>query len=150
MPTLPPLPPLPPRIYKRRKISHKATQRERDRLHLRYHADPLAHKEDALLRKWGISLHDLHAIAASQGNRCTICLYPLTLRGKVYAIDHDHGTLQMRDIICSACNRMLGAACDDPWRLQRGAAYIWRHRATTGKYFLLSGKKSVDNVKVET
>ena len=39
-------------------------------------------------------------------------------------IDHDHGTGNVRGVLCHACNVSLGLFGDDPVRLRRAADYL--------------------------
>lgn len=47
------------------------------------------------------------ALLAEQGGRCAICRIA-TGKTKRLAVDHDHATGQVRGLLCSPCNRMLG------------------------------------------
>ena len=42
-------------------------------------------------------------------------------------IDHDHGTGEVRGILCSACNTTLGLMGDSPERLRAAADYLERN-----------------------
>lgn len=39
-------------------------------------------------------------------------------------MDHDHETGETRGMLCSACNKMLGFARDDPEILRRALEYL--------------------------
>jgi hypothetical protein len=67
--------------------------------------------------KYGLTLEERNALLA-QG--CRICRKPAT------AIDHDHGTGEVRGPLCDGCNRGLGIFGDDPALLSRAAAYLER------------------------
>jgi hypothetical protein len=67
--------------------------------------------------------------------RCKVCQITNPARG--FVIDHDHkccpgkrscGTC-VREVICFACNVMIGCAKDDPEILRSGAYYIELHAA---------------------
>ena len=44
--------------------------------------------------------------------------------------DHDHGTGNVRALLCHSCNLSLGNMKDDPVRLEGLAAYIRRFHAS--------------------
>jgi hypothetical protein len=76
-------------------------------------------------------------LLATQGNVCAVCGQAEGTRRNrqgAYirlAVDHDHATGAIRELLCSACNLMLGCAKDDPERLESGARYLRRHAQTT-------------------
>lgn len=83
---------------------------------------------------FGLTLADVIAMAAAQGNVCAICGQPpnrIAQSGKPtdFDIDHDHETGAARGLLCSSCNRAIGLLGDSPERLRAAAAYIERHRA---------------------
>lgn len=53
---------------------------------------------------------------------CAICGSPAE------HIDHDHESGKVRDRLCAACNRGLGAFQDDPELMRAAAAYVEHHR----------------------
>ncbi len=70
-------------------------------------------------------LYDL--LLDAQGGVCAIC----GLGDKQFlAVDHDHGTGQVRGLLCSACNRALGLMADSPERLERAMTYLGAARET--------------------
>jgi hypothetical protein len=86
------------------------------------------------VRLWrGVTREQYHAMREAQGDLCAICGLPeqqVTASGgpKLLAIDHDHETLAVRDLLCSWCNNMLGLARHDPAVLRAAAEYVERHR----------------------
>jgi len=66
-------------------------------------------------RKYGIELSDV-------SDTCEAC----GINGKIQ-VDHDHGTNKVRGFLCSACNRIIGLAKDNPNRLVMLARYITKH-----------------------
>lgn len=76
-------------------------------------------------------------LIVTQGNICAVCgLAEGARRNKEgnpirLSVDHDHETGQIRELLCSGCNLMLGCAKDDPARLEAGAAYLRRHAQAT-------------------
>jgi len=62
---------------------------------------------------------------AEQNNACRVCGTTARL-----AADHDHGTKELRGILCGRCNTTLGMVKDDPETLVALANYLrhWRAR----------------------
>jgi hypothetical protein len=64
----------------------------------------------------------------AQNNKCAICKQPETATryGKTanLSIDHDHDTGQLRELLCSNCNVMLGMFNEDPDLIDKAAAYL--------------------------
>lgn len=81
-------------------------------------------------RRYGVT-HGEYAAALELG--CPICLR----KADRLVVDHDHACCPsevntcgecVRDLICRACNSMLGLAADDPARLRAAADYLEIHR----------------------
>ncbi len=94
-----------------------------------------------LKRKYGITAETYDTMWKSQSGLCACCGRPekaLHWKGKkrMLAINHDHVTGQVRQLICHRCNIMLGLAKESPEILRQLADYIARH---------LSSAKEEDN-----
>lgn len=63
------------------------------------------------------------ALYTAQGGRCALCRRA-TGRSKRLAVDHDHATGEVRGLLCSVCNRMLGHMRDDLAFAARIHAYL--------------------------
>jgi hypothetical protein len=65
------------------------------------------------------------ALRARQGGRCAICgvLEADAPRGRLH-LDHDHGSLAVRGLLCGNCNAGLGQFKDDPNRLLAAIEYL--------------------------
>jgi hypothetical protein len=65
---------------------------------------------------------------AAQDGVCAICHKPETMvrLGKVIrlAVDHDHGTGEVRGLLCYRCNRLLGNLERLPDWLESASAYL--------------------------
>jgi hypothetical protein len=104
------------------------------------HAYYLKHKEklDFLNRKWAsehpesvkkYTLKYFHNITSeqywemflSQGGVCKICGRPSV---KTLHVDHDHRTGEIRGLLCSQCNSLLGFCDDSVVRLQKAIKYL--------------------------
>ena len=89
----------------------------------------------SIKRKYGISIGVYDAMHKSQSGLCACCGQPETAlhwKGKrrVLAIDHDHKTGQVRQLICHRCNIILGLAKEDPETLRQLANYMTRHSSS--------------------
>ena len=63
-----------------------------------------------------------------QQSKCALCLVDFNLQqpatNKTPHIDHCHTTGEVRALLCSTCNSMLGFAKDNPALLRAGALYL--------------------------
>jgi hypothetical protein len=71
-------------------------------------------------RRYGLSLEELRAILARQGNACAIC----RKSGVGLHIDHCHATGKVRGLLCRKCNQGLGNYNDDPNLTAAATAYL--------------------------
>lgn len=87
-----------------------------------------------LQRKYGLTSQDLAAMAEKQNHRCAICgeKETETRSGVVkhLAVDHDHKTGAVRELLCSPCNTGLGKFRDDQRLLALAIAYLAKHSQT--------------------
>jgi len=101
--------------------------------YLRDHREafPKAWKNTHLRSKFGITLAEYLAMATEQGNVCAICAKPETEKrgGKVkaLAVDHNHTTGAVRQLLCTACNKMVGLANEDRGILLAAVKYLDKH-----------------------
>jgi hypothetical protein len=79
-----------------------------------------------LLRRYGLTPEQYDALLVAQQGRCDICAEPMTGSRDPH-VDHCHTTERIRSLLCGHCNRLLGAAQDDPTRLVAALDYITRH-----------------------
>ena len=91
--------------------------------------DPLKNKDQMLKRDFGISLIEAQALLESQNHCCCICNMSITLDtnkttlGKAH-VDHDHVTGEVRGLLCSRCNVLLGMAVDNVNILANAIKYL--------------------------
>ncbi len=78
------------------------------------------------VRKHGLELTDYDRLFAAQLGRCAICGQP-EKAGKCLSIDHNHATGQVRELLCSACNRALGLIRENPQTLVGMIRYVEKH-----------------------
>jgi hypothetical protein len=86
-----------------------------------------------LKRLYGITVEDYQRIFAEQGGACALCgsatpesgnrKYKKTVRS-VFDVDHNHKTGNVRGLLCSRCNRLVGLAHDDPNTARRLVEYL--------------------------
>jgi hypothetical protein len=84
-------------------------------------------------RRHGITQEWFEAKVASQDNRCAVCrrVFELTPH-----IDHNHACCPLlrscdkcrRDLLCSACNVMIGMSLESEETLQSAIQYVRKHK----------------------
>jgi hypothetical protein len=82
-----------------------------------------------LHRMFKISIEFWKQKAEAQENKCAICNKEC-ITGKRLAVDHDHETGVIRDLLCSNCNQGLGKFQDSPQLLDKAAEYLRKHGRT--------------------
>ena len=81
-----------------------------------------------------LSEHEYETMQEAQGGVCAICKEKP--KGSRLALDHIHGTDEVRGLLCGLCNRALGLFKDDPDRLKSAIEYLeqgWRSAGTSGR-----------------
>ena len=68
--------------------------------------------------RWPLTAHERRTLR-QRFKKCLICGY-----GERLHVDHNHGTREIRGILCTGCNLGLGAFQDNPDRLRRAAQYL--------------------------
>lgn len=87
-----------------------------------YSSDPRVYKDRMLRCKYGIGLDFYERLLTIQDGRCAIC--GDTEDGRALAVDHDHVTGTVRELLCANCNNGLGRFRDDPERLKAAVHYL--------------------------
>lgn len=78
------------------------------------------------LRKYGISEDIYLELRDKQNNLCGIC--SLSLKpGRGTHIDHNHTTNQVRGLLCSHCNFLIGNARENQSILQNAILYLEKY-----------------------
>jgi hypothetical protein len=81
-------------------------------------------------RTQGIDPQRAAAVLRSHTGLCDVCGVDSPGVSKAWSVDHCHSTGVIRGVLCSACNRGLGAFNDRPEVLRKAAGYLDQHRAT--------------------
>ncbi len=117
-------------------------QRYKEKYGKRYYAeamrkargkDPRRAKNTMLRNSFGITVEEYERMFAEQGGLCACCREPerRTVRrepnkGKtmLLCVDHDHGTGQVRELLCGACNSAVGFLKERVWVAERVIEYL--------------------------
>jgi hypothetical protein len=81
-----------------------------------------------LVRRFGLTLAEYEAKLAGQNGACAICGRTTDVRGRRFAVDHDHQTGKIRGLLCFRCNNGLGCYDDNELLLLRALKYLREHR----------------------
>lgn len=82
--------------------------------------------ESHFRRKFNLTIAERDAMLAAQGGRCMVCGTDKP-RGKGWCVDHNHKTNEVRAILCSSCNIVIGHAQENADILRAAADYIEVH-----------------------
>lgn len=90
------------------------------------------YKRDAVARKREVVREGLYGnLIETQRGLCAICGQPETIkRGealKALAVDHDHITGKIRELLCQRCNTVLGIVDDNIEILDTMIEYLLKH-----------------------
>ena len=107
------------------------------------HSDYVRQRNQSLRRNFGISLETYKKMHVKQNHRCANCgyvaldytdfetwkKYHSSALGKAttLAVDHDHDTGKVRELLCNTCNNGLGCFKDDPELLKNAINYLAKH-----------------------
>ena len=86
-------------------------------------ANPSAMKKYRL-RKYGLTLEQYDAMLVEQGGRCAICETSTPAKHGSWCIDHEHGSMKVRGLLCVKCNAGLGSFDDSPGFLLAAERYL--------------------------
>jgi len=89
----------------------------------------LSQRRRDLRTKYGLTLEAYDFLLALQDGTCAICGLPPISGSRHTAtlmVDHDHESGQVRGLVHSNCNLMLGYAKDNPELLRKAAIYVER------------------------
>jgi len=114
------------------KVKEAGRQRDKKRLGERFRKEYMRRKR--LKRDFDLSPETYEIMLKSQNYLCAICHKAETAlaRDKItlrrLAVDHDHLTGKIRQLLCNKCNCLLGRADDDIERLKAAITYLQKHR----------------------
>lgn len=115
-------------------------QRNRERRRPRTPEQSRTARDAQLRRDYGITHAQYEWILAGQGGVCAICRKPETKIGGRHgktplrlAVDHDHRTGLVRELLCADCNRALGCLGEDIEIAKRLLAYLKKHQGKRRK-----------------
>lgn len=89
--------------------------------------NPDYHKNHWLKKAYGLTPEEFEAKWTAQGGKCAICEGELK-RDKSTHVDHDHDTLQVRDLLCQTCNHGIGSLQDSVAVVEKAALYLRKHK----------------------
>jgi len=72
-----------------------------------------------LRQLYGLTREAFDAMVDAQGGRCRICG-----RNADLVVDHEHGSMLVRGLLCGTCNSALGLFGDDPVVIEAAARYL--------------------------
>lgn len=78
----------------------------------------------AVSRTYGLEPGDYDRLYESQGRRCAITGCRATGKSKRLAVDHDHKTGEVRGLLCTPHNRVIGYNFDSPEAFDSLAEYL--------------------------
>lgn len=82
--------------------------------------------------KYNMVQADYDTLLKQQNYKCAICSTDKpTGKWKVFAVDHDHETNNVRGLLCNECNRGIGLLKDNPELLMKAASYLEKHKKKT-------------------
>jgi len=89
-------------------------------------------KDIDLRRKYGFGIERFNEMFAAQNGCCAICGRHQTEFVKGLAVDHDHDTGAIRQLLCPNCNVGLGSFRDNIGLLAKAIKYLETHAAQGG------------------
>jgi hypothetical protein len=101
-------------------------------------------REIHLRNKFGLTPAEYEGILAAQGGVCALCNRRPTPRISLH-VDHDHGTGEIRGLLCMRCNNALGLFREGPDLLRRAARYLTadaKHRSQRTKWERLARERA--------
>ncbi len=86
-----------------------------------------AYQKPILLKQYGLTEEMYNIMGEKQDWCCAICGKHQDKLDKTLAVDHNHETEKVRELLCGNCNRAIGLFMEDPELLEKGANYIRKH-----------------------
>lgn len=79
-----------------------------------------------LRKNYGITIEQYDEMFKAQSGVCAVCL-GMNLSGRRLAVDHNHATGKIRQLLCSRCNSSIGLAKENAQILYKLAEYLEKH-----------------------
>lgn len=90
----------------------------------RYQRDKKKLKNTTLKREFGISLDEYNKKLHNQNHQCACCGSSEKENGKMLAVDHNHETKEIRDLLCGKCNAAIGFLDESVKKAEKIIQYI--------------------------
>ncbi|EGJ4116078.1 hypothetical protein IHX65_004884 [Salmonella enterica] len=100
-------------------------QKKYPSINTRYTPEQL--KNYQLIANFGLTLETYKIMLAAQNDVCAIC-GETNPDGTALAVDHDHETGEIRQLLCRNCNTGIGLLKDNPELLIKASAYLMKHK----------------------
>lgn len=84
-------------------------------------------RKASLKSTYGLSVEQYNDMFVAQGGRCAICKKHQSEFKRRFAVDHDHETGVVRELLCTKCNPGIGYFKDNPENLRQAALYLEMH-----------------------
>jgi len=83
-----------------------------------------------LRRSYGVDLKTYDDLLKAQGGKCKICGADSNpdSRARHFTIDHNHNTGEIRGLLCTKCNALLGLAKENEELLDKAKQYLHNSR----------------------
>jgi hypothetical protein len=122
-----------------RLADHKAVKVVKDDGSVGYKMTQEQVRHYALVQNYGITITEYAQMYSKQNGLCAICGKPETarvpgrkaegneLRTRDLSVDHNHTTGKNRELLCNACNHMLGHSLESKSTLLNAVRYLLKH-----------------------
>ena len=107
--------------------SEDQKQKKKESLKADFEGTRLKERASNLKRMFNMSLEEYDTKLQAQNGVCAIC-GGHCVSGKRLAVDHDHKTGKIRDLLCINCNGGLGKFKDNVALLLKAADYLRKHK----------------------
>jgi len=85
-------------------------------------------KNNKLIRNFGITYDEYIKILNQQNGKCVICGKTEKENGKMLAVDHDHNTNKVRELLCASCNLVVGFIEKNDLNFKNIENYLLKHK----------------------
>lgn len=114
---------------RRARIDEGTKERERQKVRDWRDNNRAYTRNKRLQKNFGLTLDDYNRMYEAQHGRCACCQSDMPGgRWNTFAVDHDHATGRIRELLCCKCNQGIGFFDDDVTKLEAAIAYLKRHK----------------------